>query len=285
MFDYDKNAALNVRVIGARQEEGYHKTLLVYEPVKGVRRVGELFIPEGEGPFPAILYVHWYKPPHPTSNRSQFVEEAKHMAQKGAASLLIETLWSDYDFFLKRTQQDDEVNSTQAVIEIRRAMDLLLSQPQVDASRFCYVGHDFGAMYGALAGSHDPRPTAYVLMAGTPRFSDWYLYAPNLEGEARENFIRQMDKFDPIHAVGKLSPIYFQFGNDDFHVPVERAREFFDAACEPKKISWYECGHGLNETATQDRMAWVAEHLRLGINGHRFAGNVRHLTGQRQQGD
>ncbi len=264
MFDYDKKTSLHVRLIGSRQEEGYSKSLLVYEPLPGVRRMGEIFMPEGAGPFPAILYIHWYEPPHPTSNRSQFVEEAGLMAQKGAASLLIETLWSDYDFFLKRTQADDESNSSQAVIEIRRAMDLLLAQPTIDPGRLMLVGHDFGAMYGALAGSIDPRPTGYVLMAGTPRFSDWYLYAPRLEGEARENFIRQMEKFDPIHAVGQLtSPVYFQFGNDDFHVPVERAQAFFAAASEPKKVSWYDCGHGLNEGAAQDRIAWVAEQLQL----------------------
>ncbi|MCL4875167.1 MAG: hypothetical protein KJ064_00840 [Anaerolineae bacterium] len=191
MFDYDKKTSLHVRLIGSRQEEGYSKSLLVYEPLPGVRRMGEIFMPEGAGPFPAILYIHWYEPPHPTSNRSQFVEEAGLMAQKGAASLLIETLWSDYDFFLKRTQADDESNSSQAVIEIRRAMDLLLAQPTIDPGRLMLVGHDFGAMCGALA--------------GTPRFSDWYLYAPRLEGEARENFIRQMEKLDPIHAVGQLT--------------------------------------------------------------------------------
>lgn len=37
-----------------------------------------------------------------------------------------------------------------------------------------------------VMGGVDPRPTCYVLMAGTPRFPDWYLYYPELEGEPRE---------------------------------------------------------------------------------------------------
>ena len=61
-------------------------------------------------------------------------------------------------------------------------MDLLLSQPNVDAKRFAYVGHDFGGMYGVLAGSLDRRPTHYVVMAATPRFPDWYLYAAEIGG-------------------------------------------------------------------------------------------------------
>jgi fermentation-respiration switch protein FrsA (DUF1100 family) len=120
-------------------------------------------------------------------------------------------------------------------------------------------------MYGVLAGGLDKRPTHYAIMAATPRFPDWYLYAPKLEGEAREAFIRQMAEIDPISHVGNLSPaqILFQFATDDFHVPRERAEEFFAAAKEPKELCWYEAGHGLNDKATHERMAWLAKALSL----------------------
>lgn len=187
------------------------------------------------------------------------------MAHSGAACLLIETLWSDPDFFLKRTQADDLQNSIQEVANIRQAMDLLLSQPGVDASRFALVGHDFGGMYGVLAGSLDGRPIHYVLMAATPRFPDWYLYSPRLEGEPREEFIRQFSPLDPITHVPNLSPasILFQFGTDDPHVPNDRAEELFNAANEPRDVKWYESGHGLNAEATTDRGLWLKEKLGL----------------------
>jgi len=35
-------------------------------------------------------------------------------------------------------------------------------------------------------------------MAATPRFPDWYLYLPRLDGEAREAFIQEMRALDPI---------------------------------------------------------------------------------------
>jgi dienelactone hydrolase len=179
--------------------------------------------------------------------------------------LLIETMWSDPDFFLKRTQEDDPQNSIQQVVDIRRAMDFLLAQPNVDPSRFACVGHDFGGMYGLLAGSLDERPTHYVIMAATPRFPDWYLYAPKLEGKARDAFVGQMAEIDPITHVGNLSPasILFQFADDDFHVPRERAEEFFAAAKEPKEMRWYRAGHGLNEEAMQERMLWLINSLSL----------------------
>ncbi len=263
--NYDQELPYVFRLIGKRSEEGVESQLLVTSSPFGYRRMAELIQPGDQTPLATILYVHWYEPEAPDSNRSQFVAEATEMAKRGAACLLIETMWSDPDFFLKRTQEDDPQNSVQQVVDIRRAMDFLLSQPNIDLERFAYVGHDFGGMYGVLSGSLDKRPTHYVIMAAAPRFPDWYLYAPKLEGEAQEAFIRKMDEIDPITHVGNLSPapILFQFATEDFHVPRERAEEFFAAAKEPKELRWYEAGHGLNEQATQERVAWLTKALSL----------------------
>jgi dienelactone hydrolase len=263
--DYQKLDPSDVRLAGRRLEDSVECLLLVIQTPFRYRRVAELFRPEAEGSYAAILYIHWYEPPSPDSNRSQFVEEAKEMARAGAVCLSIETLWSDYDFFLKRTQTEDLQNSIEEVVNIRRATDFLLSQPGVDASRFALVGHDFGGMYGVLAGSLDRRPSHYVVMAATPCFPDWYLYAPKLEGEAREAFIRQFSGLDPIVHIPNLSPapILFQFGTDDPHVPQDRAEEFFHAANDPKEVKWYESGHGLNVEAASDRKSWLKKMLDL----------------------
>jgi len=255
----------DVRILVGRKEEGYEKQLLVFQTPFGYRRMAELFLPEGEGPHPLILFLHWYEPESRDSNRSQFVEEAAEMAKAGVICLTAETLWSDPDFFYKRTQADDLRNSMEEVVNLRRFIDFLTAQPGADLSRFALVGHDFGGMYGILAGSLDKRPTHYVIMAATPRFPDWYLYLPKLEGEAREAFLREMSPIDPISHVPNLSPapIFFQFGNDDFHIPLERAEEFFAAANEPKEKKIYESGHGLNEEATKDRRKWLKEKLNL----------------------
>jgi predicted esterase len=263
--EYQKLEGKDLRLIGGRTHDGVESQLMVIQTPFGYRRIAELFLPQIGQPLAAILYLHWYEPPSPDSNRSQFVEEAREMARSGAACLLIETLWSDPDFFLKRTQADDLQNSHGEIVNIRRAIDLLLSQPGVDAIRFALVGHDFGGMYGVTAGSLDRRPTHYVVMAATPRFPDWYLYSPKLEGAAREEFIREFSALDPITHIPNLSPapILFQFGTDDPHVSRERAEEFFQAAGQPKEVKWYESGHGLNTQSSADRKVWLKEKLRL----------------------
>ena len=266
MQQYPKLDPADVRVLGARKEDGYEKKLLVFQTPFGYRRMAELFTPEGGGPHPLILFIHWYEPESRDSNRSQFVEEAVEMAKAGAICLTVETLWSDRDFFLKRTQADDMRNSMEEVVNQRRFMDFLTSQPNADLSCFALVGHDFGGMYGLLSGSLDKRPTHYVVMAATPRFPDWYLYLPKLEGAAREAFLSEMSPIDPITHIPNLfpAPILFQFGDDDFHVPLERADEFFAAAGEPKEKRIYKSGHGLNEESTRERRIWLKEKLGIG---------------------
>ncbi|MEJ2758759.1 MAG: hypothetical protein P8046_09795, partial [Anaerolineales bacterium] len=144
------------------------------------RRAAYLVRPEEETgqPYPAILFVHWYEPEAPNSNRTQFLNEAILLAQQGVVSMLVETMWSDRDWFLKRTQADDRAQAIQQVVELRQAMDILLAEPGVDPEKFFYVGHDFGGMYSVLAGAVDQRPRGYVLMAATPRVPDWFLYYP-----------------------------------------------------------------------------------------------------------
>jgi pimeloyl-ACP methyl ester carboxylesterase len=265
IFSYPALISNDVRLIGRRVQDGVESKLIAIQTPFGYRRTAELFAPDTGEICAAILYVHWYEPQSHDSNRSQFVEEAKQLARHGTTSLLVETMWSDPDFFLKRTQAEDIQNSIEEVMNLRRAMDLLLAQERVEARRFALVGHDFGGMYGVLAGSLDQRPTHYVVMAATPRFPDWYLYAPKLEGDARDAFIRQFSPFDPITHIPNLSPapVLFQFGTDDPHVPKERAEEFFHAAQGPKKMCWYESGHGLNEQAALDRGYWLKDKLGL----------------------
>lgn len=264
-FEYDRAAPPDLRPIAQAESGGVAERLFSYRAPGGERRVATLIRPAAAGSYAAILFVHWYEPEAHDSNRTQFEAEARALARRGAIALLVETMWSDRDWFFKRTQGDDIGNSVRQVIELRQALDLLLAEPGADPGRLAYVGHDFGAMYGVLMGAADRRPACYALMAGTPRFPDWYLYYPRLEEAPRAAFAASMAPYDPIDQVASLAPapLLFQFGTDDPHVPRARAEAFFAAAGAPKQLAWYECGHALNERARADREAWLAARLQL----------------------
>jgi dienelactone hydrolase len=216
-------------------------------------------------PAPAILFVHWYGPPAPTSNRTQFIPDATALARQGVTSLLIDTPWSMPTWFRTRKREEDYTRSVQQVRDLRRALDVLMAQPGVDKTRVVYVGHDFGAMYGALAASVDPRVTHFVFMAGTASFTDWFLYGPTLEGEAREQFIAQFAPLDPVRWVPKLrGPVLMQFADTDEHVSTARREQLAAAAPKGAEVRVYKAGHELSEESTRERLAWLRKTLRLG---------------------
>ena len=62
MRDYQKLESGDIRVLIKRTQDGTESQLLVIQTPFGYRRVAELFRPDGEGLFPAVLYVHWYEP-------------------------------------------------------------------------------------------------------------------------------------------------------------------------------------------------------------------------------
>lgn len=58
LFDYNRDAALDIREAGTRQKDGVIVRNMTYASPFNRRRAAYLVSPEGEGPFPAILYVH-----------------------------------------------------------------------------------------------------------------------------------------------------------------------------------------------------------------------------------
>jgi len=214
------------------------------------------------GKHAGILFVHWYDPKSPDSNRTQFRKQAEELAARGATSLLIDTMWSDPEWFPKRDRSKDYENSIKQVKDLGRALDFLLSQKDVDPARIAYVGHDFGMMYGAVLAGRDNRVKVWALQAGSGHFPDWFLYGPKMEEPARTEFIEKFKPIDPVNFLGKPDHLLLQFGTTDFYVPTAKREEIVKAA--PKaKVLLYEAGHGLNEKAIADRQAWLSDQLSL----------------------
>jgi hypothetical protein len=147
---------------------------LTYAQLDGMRNAATLVMPAASSttPRPAVLYLHWYEPPRPTSNRTEFLAEAVELAAEGTVSLLIDTPWTGESWFPKRDSAKDYEFTIQQAKDVRRAIDVLLAQPGIDRTRVAVVGHDFGAMWGALAVAADARVTHFVYMAGTRSFTD-----------------------------------------------------------------------------------------------------------------
>ncbi len=264
-FDYDRSKPLDIQEKNVDRRNTVEIHDITFASLRGGRTAAYLVRASGSAKTAGILFVHWYDPPSKDSNRMQFLEQATELAALGATSLLIETMWSEPSWFPNRNRADDYANSIHQVKDLRRALDVLASQPSIDTKRIAYVGHDFGAMYGAVLAGVDHRTKAWALQAGTPSFSDWFLLGTKLTGTGRQAVIDELAPLDPGKYIGaaKPAPVFFQFGRQDRFVPEDRAQSFFDSANKPKSIVWYEAGHDLNAQAIRDRQAWLIQQLAL----------------------
>ena len=136
-------------------------------------------------------------------------------------SLLIDAMWSAPDWCDKgRSTGADYANSIAQVIDLRRSLDVLLAQPDIDRNRISYVGHDFSAMYGAILAGVDTRPS-------------WTKPADV------QAYVAQMAPLDPVAFLSesKARAYYFQFSSHDRYITPEHELEFFGAASvEPDSI-------------------------------------------------
>src|ERR1051325_7480860 len=89
-FEYDAKAPLDVKEVGREKREGATVIDLTYASPRGGRVPAYLVVPEGRGPFAAVLFGHWMMPGSPLRNRGEFLEEDVVLARAGAVSLLID---------------------------------------------------------------------------------------------------------------------------------------------------------------------------------------------------
>lgn len=231
------------------------------------RRVEATFVsPPGATPHPAVLFVHWLDPNSPSNGRTQFLPDALALARQGVAALLIDTPWSDPQWFRTRDTSQDLAVSQQWLQNLRRALDVLAAMDHVDAARLAYVGHDFGAMYGATLASLDRRPTAWVYIAGTARYAEWLTLGRKLDAAQRAQVFATFKPLDPVEQMGAAAPsaILFQFADKDPFVTRAAADSLVAAATSPRDVRFYDCGHEMNRRAMDDRVEWLAKALGLG---------------------
>src|SRR5690349_14690241 len=162
LFRY-KTESPSIKEVKSEQRGDVTVRDITFSSAPGRETKAYLVVPKGNGPFAGILWVHWLG--EEKSNRNQFLDEAVELAPKGTVSLLVDAMWSEPEWFGKRIPEKDYENSIRQVIELRRALDLLLSQANVDKTRIGFVGHDYGAMYGMLMAGVDQRVSTFVFIA------------------------------------------------------------------------------------------------------------------------
>lgn len=273
-FDYDLRKAPSSAETLLVEQSDLSVYDVVYESPKDGSVTATLVVPKGPGPFAAILFGHWGY-----GTRTEFLAEAKLAAREGAVCLLPDNPWvrpapwrRNVDD-LEHPERDLAVY-TQAVVDLRRGLDLLLSLPEVDRSRIAYVGHSYGAQWGAILSAVEDRLHAAVLMAGIPDLGSIWLESKDptfvrlreqLPQGMIERYVEVNGALDAVRYVAQSRiPLYFQFARYERYFDRPAMERYFAAAREPKRISWYDTGHELNDPqALADRFSWLRDQIGL----------------------
>ena len=263
-FDYDRTAPLELSTGPAqRLAPGVTSRTVRFASPSGHTVTGELIAGSQTGSHPGVLFVHWLGDPK-TTNHTEFEADAIALARRGATSLLVDAVWARTDWF-DTVGVSDEADVLQArgqVVDLRRALDVLAVQKGVDADRIAYVGHDFGAMFGALLAGADARPRVFVLMAGVPTLSEWYLLGKT--HPHRDDYVKALDALDITGSLSrsKAKAMLFQFSAHDKYVSPDRAQAFASASTLPRGVFVYDVDHSLKARAAYaDRQAWLVEQV------------------------
>jgi dienelactone hydrolase len=262
IYDYNDSKPLAFRDEGVVNENYPVKVHDVSFAGPSARVPAYLLTPPGKGRYPAVIYLHGAG-----GDRLEMVYTASWLAGRRAVALTVESPYSPNRAIELgpgveglRKERDRTV---MGVIELRRAVDLLQSVPQVDDERIGFVGYSAGARLGAILAGVESRIRAFVFMSGGEDTVDEFmsLVRPEQQDEVRP----LLEDTDGVTFIGQASPakLLFQVGRRDEVVPRDALETLIRAGSEPKEVRWYDAGHALNTRAQRDQLDWLSEVLEI----------------------
>ena len=262
-FDYDASAPLDVQEVKSEMKDGAVVHDITYAGPEG-RIDAFLITPQGDGPFPAVLFM-----PGAPGAKYTFYTEAIELAKAGVVSLLPNPPYArppieDVVVF----QPSDKDGIVQEVKEMRRGVDLLVARPEVDPSRLGYVGFSWGASLGGVLSAVERRVHSFVLMSLVPRLStDMRKLAEDqgIEGDLAA-YEKAMQPIDAINYLPQAAPsaVFLQAGELDTRPSPDNTQEAYEATSDLKKLQMYDTEHDLNAQAKADARAWMLDRLGVG---------------------
>lgn len=284
LYVYDRDLPLNAEVKEQQRGNGYVIYRVQFSSVHDKRVPAWWCVPTtGTPPYPCVIIMHGYG-----GDKNGLQMLAPAFAMRGISTLAI-----DAEYHGDRKQPGSDILSPyiyrnrdafiQTVIDLRRAIDFLQSQQQIDGKRIGYIGLSMGGILGGILAGVDERVQAPILVVAG---GDWgYLFSNSQHPTAVQLREKNPELFkdprkineivgpiDPVNWVARISPrpLLMINGKDDQIVPKECTERLFAAAKEPKEIVWLEGGHLPQPDAVLRKVdEWLTKHLLNIPNGNR----------------
>jgi dienelactone hydrolase len=225
-------------------------------PAYLVRQTGAV-APGSQG---GVLWLHWLGQIH--SDRTEFLPEAIELASHGVVSLLPQ---GSFPWQANPAGTSQDVLTVESQLAAFRAcLDRLAGIRYVDKSRIALVGHDYGAMYGALLADEDTRISAAVLATPDATWGHWFVkYWLGYTGTRAQKYEALFHKIQPLNHVARLGgQEMFQWADKDIYVGAAIRQAFAKSAPLAKVDLYAGADHQLTDQAIEDRDAFLEQVLR-----------------------
>ena len=285
----EKKAPLNARVTGRFEREGYRVENVIFESFPGYKVTANLYLPAGTGPFPAVLGVAghsqngkaavtyqqaWigfarrgyavlaFDPAGQGERMMHFdpdaggstvgIGTAEHISA-GLPALLIGQGFARYEIW-------DGI----------RAMDYLLTRPEIDAKRIAVAGNSGGGTQAAYLGVFEPRLAAVVSSCYMTRWRElWAGRGPQDAEQVWPGFISGGLDFDDFALAFAPKPFLMTTAIRDYF-PIAGARatyrritDLFERLGVSQNAGYFEYDdtHGWSQPRREAAYRWLDKHF------------------------
>ena len=288
-FAYDAGRPLAIERTPSEVMDGYTRQALTYaSPVQG-RVPAALFepSPKPRARVPAIIFLHGLP-----GDLQSMTPLAAAYARAGWVTIALSAPYARPDLPYRRNlarllpaplfDQYDQLEVIQAVQDIRRAIDVLLSLPHVSPERIGIVGFSYGGSLATLAGVADTRVAALSLMAPSSGLSSWMRHTSEfhfaklafsgLPPAEQTRWLEMMDTVDAadwLRRSSRVVPILFQVGRQDQALPLPDLNRLIEAAGPRAAVKWYDSGHSLVPSSQPDQAAFLQQQFGMTLKDFR----------------
>lgn len=277
----EKPLPLQPQVNGVLKRDGYRIEKIVLQTRPGVYMTSSLYVPEPtRGPYPAVLVVHG----HWAGARRDPVVQARclGLVKLGFVVLAVDAFGAGerYTTPALGTYHGALYGSTlwpvgqtllgMQVYDNRRAVDYLVSRPEVDGKRLGVTGASGGGNQTMYAGALDERFGAVVPVCSVGTYQA-YLHAACCVCEVLPGALRFCEEGDVLALVAPRALLVinatrdgFQFSVGEAARSIKRARPVFQLLdAEPKiRHATFESPHAYNQAMRETMYGWMTRWLK-----------------------
>jgi dienelactone hydrolase len=277
----EKPCALEPRVVGALQRDGYRVEKLLFQSRPDVWATASAYVPETvQGKAPAVLAVHGH---WPWARRDPVVQaRCLGLVHLGFFVLAIDAFGAGerYPVPARGTYHGALFGSTlwpvgqtllgMQVYDNRRAVDYLRTRPEVDGDRLGITGASGGGNQSMYAGALDERFRAVVPVCSVGTYQA-YLHAACCVCEVLPGGLRLAEEGDVLALVAPRALMVinatkdaYQFSVGEAAKSVDRATKVFALYQVPEKIrhAVFDSGHDYNQPMREAMYGWMTQWLK-----------------------